>query len=144
VSGPVTIDASVFLNGFNSAEVGHDISRVLLARLQEQATPIFVPALVLPEVAAAISRVLGEAELARAFATALKQRAHMTIVALDTLLAQQAADIAARQRVRGSDAVYAAVAVRFACPLITLDHAQRERLHRILIGLTPAEALARN
>lgn len=142
MSGPVTIDASVFLNGFNSAEVGHEVSRILLARLQELATPIVVPSLVLPEVAATISRVRGEYELARAFVAALKQRPHVTFVALDTLLAQQAADIAARQRVRGSDAVYAAVAVRFASRLISLDKEQRERLRGILACLTPAQALA--
>ena len=142
MSGPVTIDASVFLNGFNPAEVGHPVSRDLLARFQELATPIVVPTLLLPEVAATISRVRGESELARAFAAALKQRPHMTFVALDTLLAQQAADIAARHRVRGSDAVYAAVAVRFASRLISLDNEQRVRLHGILTCLTPAEALA--
>jgi predicted nucleic acid-binding protein len=142
VSGPVTIDASVFLNGFNPAEGGHEVSRDLLARLQQQATPIVVPTLVLPEVAATISRVRRESELARAFVAALKQRSHVTFVALDTLLAQQAADIAARQRVRGSDAVYAAVAVRFASRLISLDNEQRERLRGILACLTPAEALA--
>ena len=140
--GPATVDASVFINGFNSAEVGHEVSRALLARLQELATPIVVPTLVLPEVAATISRVHGESELARAFAAALNQRPHVTFVALDALLAQQAADIAARQRVRSSDAVYAAVAVRFASRLISLDNEQRERLRGILACLTPAEALA--
>jgi predicted nucleic acid-binding protein len=142
VAGPVTIDASVFLNGFNPAESGHAVSRDLLARLQETATPIVVPALLLPEVAATISRVRGDSDLARAFAAALKQRPHMTLVALDTLLAQQAADIAARQRVRGSDAVYAAVAVRFASRLISLDNEQRERLRAIIACQTPFEAFA--
>jgi predicted nucleic acid-binding protein len=138
----VTVDASVFLNGFISTEVGHALSRALLARLQELATPIVVPTLVLPEVSAAISRVRGRADLARAFAAALKQRPHVTFVALDTLLAQQAADIAAQHRVRGSDAVYAAVAVRYASRLISLDNEQRNRLRGMLDGLTPAEALA--
>jgi len=142
MTGPVTIDASVFLNGFNSAEAGHDISRNLLARLQELATPIVVPTLVLPEVAATISRVHAEADLARAFTVALQNRPHVTFVALDTLLALQAADIAARKRLRGSDAVYAAVALRFAARLISLDNEQRNRLRGIVACLTPAQALA--
>jgi len=140
--GPVTIDASVFLNGFIPAETGHEVTRNLLARLQELATPIVVPTLVLPEVAATISRVQGKSELARAFTTALQQRPHITFVAVDTMLAHQAAEIAARQRMRGSDAVYAAVAVRFASRLISLDNEQRLRLRGILACLTPAEALA--
>ena len=142
MAGPVTIDASVFLNGFNPAEAGHDVSRALLARLQLLATPIVVPTLVLPEVAATISRVHGESELAGTFTRALQQRPHLTFVVVDTLLAQQAADIAARQKLRGSDAVYAAVAVRFASRLISLDNEQLARLRGILPCLTPAEALA--
>jgi len=51
-----TADASVFLNAFNPYEVGHDDSRRLLARLQEQGVPIIVPTLLLPEVAAAVDR----------------------------------------------------------------------------------------
>lgn len=140
--GPVTIDASVFLNGFSTTEIGHEISRALLAQLQELATPIIVPTLLLPEVAATISRGQRNPALAQAFAEMLKQRAHLTLVAVDMLLAQQATDIAARRKVRGSDAVYGAVAVRYASRLISLDNEQRERLRGLVSCLTPAEALA--
>jgi predicted nucleic acid-binding protein len=53
--GPVTVDASVFVNAFNAAEAGHDLNKQLLALLQGQAVPIVVPTLVLPEVASTIS-----------------------------------------------------------------------------------------
>ena len=42
-----TVDASVFLNAFNPYEAGHEESHRLLARLQERATPIIVPTLLL-------------------------------------------------------------------------------------------------
>ena len=136
-----TVDASVFVNGFNPYEAGHEESRRLLALLQEQATPIVVPTLLLPEVAAAISRGRQDADLAREFAAALSRLPHLVLIPLDTTLAQQAADVAAQYQLRGSDAVYAAVALRFGSTLITLDPEQRERVTSAILTLYPAEAL---
>jgi len=137
-----TIDASVFLNAFNPYEVGHEESHGLLARLQEQSAPIIVPTLLLPEVAAAVSRGREDQDLAREFAATLVRLPHLVLVPLDTALAQQAADVAAQYRLRGSDAVYAAVALRFGSTLVTLDREQRERVADALTTRYPAEALA--
>lgn len=137
-----SVDASVFLNAFNPYEAGHEQSHRLLARLQERATPIIVPTLLLPEVAAAISRGREDDALAREFATALSRLPHLVLIPLDTVLAQQAADIAAQYRLRGSDAVYAAVALRFGSVLITLDREQRERVASLLPTYDSAQALA--
>ena len=137
-----TVDASVFLNAFNPYEVGHEESHRLLARLQEQAVPIIVPTLLLPEVAAAVSRGREDEDLAREFAATLSRLPHLLLVPLDTTLAQQAADVAAQYRLRGSDAVYAAVALRFGSTLVTLDQKQRERFAEALTVHYPAEALA--
>ena len=93
-----TIDASVFLNAFNPYEVGHEESHRLLARLQEQSAPIIVPTLLLPEVAAAVSRGREDDDLARQFAATLSRLAHLVLVPLDTALAQQAANVAAQHR----------------------------------------------
>jgi len=64
------------------------------------------------------------------------------MIPLDGTLAQQAADVAAQYRLRGSDAVYAAVALRFGSTLVTLDREQRERVADVLNARYPAEALA--
>jgi predicted nucleic acid-binding protein len=137
-----TVDASVFLNAFNPYEAGHEASHRFLAGLQEQAVPIIMPLLLLPEVAAAISRGREDEALAREFATALTHLPHLVWVPLDSTLARQAAEVAARYRLRGSDAVYAAVALRFGATLITLDREQLERVEAVLAARTPAEALA--
>jgi len=50
----------------------------------------------------------------------------------DESIADLAVDIAAHNRLRGSDAVYAAVALRFGTELITLDREQLDRLPRVL------------
>lgn len=137
-----TIDASVFLNAFNPVEAGHAESQRLLVRLRDQAAPMIVPTLVLPEVAAAIRRGRNDESLARRFAAALSRLPYLVLVPLDQTLAQQAGDIAALYSLRGSDAVYAAVALRFGSTLITLDREQRERLDPALTTRTPVEALA--
>ncbi len=118
--GPYTIDASVFLNAFNPHEAGHEESLGLLTRLQE-AVPIVIPTLLLPEVAGAISRGHQDTRLARRFAATLRRLSHLLLIPLDSRLAQGAADVAAEHRLRGSDAVYAAVALQFGTTLITVD-----------------------
>lgn len=138
---PYTVDASVFLNAFNPYEPGHAVSNRFLWRLQQQAIPIVVPTLLLPEVAAAIARGRDDADLAQAFATALARLPHVVLVPLDGVLAQQAADVAALHRLRSSDAVYAAVALRFGSTLVMLDREQQERVRPAVLTRTPAEAL---
>lgn len=137
-----TIDASVFINAFNPAEAGHADSRQLLAQLRRQAAPLIVPSLALPEVAAAIRRGRGDEALARRFTAALSRLPHLMVVPLDTHLALQAGEVAARHSLRSSDAVYAAVALRFGSTLVTLDQEQYQRVADALTTRTPSAALA--
>ena len=139
--GTFAVDASVFLNAFNPYEIGHAESHRLLVALQTQAVPIIVPTLLLPEVAAAIGRGRNDAALAQSFCAALRRLSHLVWVSVDETLARQAADIAALHRLRGSDAVYAAVAVRFDATLVTLDREQRCRLADVVSAQYPVEAL---
>jgi predicted nucleic acid-binding protein len=136
-----TVDASVFLNAFNPYEAGHQESNRLLARMQEEAVPIIVPTLLLPEVAAAVARGRDDAELARHFTFQLRRLPHLILVPVDERLAEQAAGIAAQHRLRGSDAVYAAVALRFGSTLVTLDEEQRRRIAEVIPTRLPGQAL---
>lgn len=81
-------------------------------------------------------------ELARQFVAALSRLPHLVLVPLDAALAPQAEDVAAQHRLRGSDSVYVAVALRFGSGLVALDREQRERAASLLTTQTPAEALA--
>lgn len=141
MAGPCTLDASVFLNAFNPSERGHVESGRLLRRLESEGTPIVVPTLLLPEVAAAVSRGREDPRLAREFAATLGRLPGLVLVPLDAPLARVAADVAAAHRVRGSDAVYAAVALRFGAILVTLDRQQRERLAGVLTTCAPADMI---
>lgn len=137
--GPFTVDASVFLNAFNPQERGQPQSHALLARLQADAIPIVVPTLLLPEVAGAVSRGRQDAALARSFARAISRLPHVVLVGLDLILARRALEIAAEHRLRGSDAVYAAVAQQFGSTLVTLDREQQRRVMKVVPTRLPSE-----
>jgi predicted nucleic acid-binding protein len=139
VAALYTIDASVFLNAYNPYEEGHEDSNRLLARLQQTGVPIIVPTLLLPEVAAAVRRGCGDAELARSFAGSLRRLPHLVLVPLDLAMADQASAVAGLHGLRGSDAVYAAVALRFGSTLVTLDREQRQRVAAVVHACEPSD-----
>jgi predicted nucleic acid-binding protein len=127
MSNPVTIDASVFVSAFTPSEEAYQISKAFMREVRESGVPIIVPTLVIPEIAAAIGRGQGKPDLGYSFAVEVSQFPNVTLINLDESLAESAAEIAATYRLRGSDAVYAAVAKRFATQLITLDAEQLQR-----------------
>lgn len=137
-----TVDASVFINSVNPFEPDHQDSRGLLDRLRLDSVPIHVPTLLIPEVAGAVARAWQDNELAKNFAGSLAQVHGLVLVPLDRTVAERAAEVAARHRLRGSDAVYAAVALGFGAVLVTRDREQRERLAEVLPTRYPHEALA--
>jgi predicted nucleic acid-binding protein len=139
---PCTVDASVFLNALARSEAGHAASERLLAHLEAEAAPIVAPTLLITEIAAAIGRGQQDPVFALETAQDVSRLKHLTLISLDSRLAEEAASIAATQRLRGSDAVYAAVALRFNATLVTRDREQRERLGAVLDARYPEEALA--
>jgi len=136
-----TVDASVFLNAFNPYEEGHEHSHRLLSETQRQAIPVVAPSLLLPEVAAAVIRARDDAELARRFALTLSRLPHLTLVPLDSALAERAADVAAQHRLWGSDAVYAAVSLQYGSVLVTLDKEQQRRMANVIAVHQPVDVL---
>jgi predicted nucleic acid-binding protein len=66
---------------------------------------------------------------------------HRMVIPLDAVLARQAVDVAAAHRLRGSAAVYIAVALRFGGVLATLDREQHDRAAGALTIYSPVEAL---
>jgi predicted nucleic acid-binding protein len=132
MNSPVTIDASVFVSAFTPTEPGHQASKAFMLQIREQKIPIIVPVLVLPEISAALSRGQGKPELGKAFVQEIRNLANTTFIDVDNGIATLAVDIAAQNRLRGSDAVYAAVALRFGTELITLDKEQLDRLPKVV------------
>lgn len=136
-----TIDASVWVNGFDEREPNHASSRQLLHLLAVQDVPVVVPLLLLVEVAGAISRTRQNPSQAQSFATALSHLPNVTYVALDERLARLGLTLAAQHGLRGADAVYAAVALESGSTLVSLDNEHLTRLQSALTVRTPEQAL---
>ena len=129
----ITIDSSVFVSAARQGEVGNAESVRFLSWVRRFRPRLFLPTLVIAEVAAALSRTGSAAGLAQQYALAIGQLPHTVLVALDEGLARQAAELAARHKLRGVDL--------FAAELVTLDRQQLERGSAIVPTLPPADFL---
>jgi predicted nucleic acid-binding protein len=134
----LTIDSSVFVSATRPREMGHRESTAFLAWVRAVRPRLFLPVLVLPEVAAALSRTGSDAAPAQQYALAISQLSNTALVPLDEELGRQAAALGAEHKLRGADAVWLATAALFAAELITLDHEQLERGGAVVQTLTPA------
>ncbi|MBU0495054.1 MAG: PIN domain-containing protein [Chloroflexi bacterium] len=137
-----TVDASVHISALNPTEADSAASQAFLARVRQHHLPLFCPTLLLVEVAAALARVFDDADRARALVVVLRDLPDQTLVPLDAALADRAAELAATARLRGADAVYAAVAQHYGATLVTLDRQQLERLPPLVPAVSPADVLA--
>jgi predicted nucleic acid-binding protein len=137
------IDASVHVADARPQEPHHIEARTLLARMAAENHQVYLPEVVLAEIAAAISRGTGQIALALRLTAALRRVPHFQFVPVEQTLGDLAAEIAARYQIRGCDAVYAALAQQQGAVLITLDRQQRERLPAHIVAQSPAEELAR-
>ena len=88
-----------------------------------------------------MARVFDDADRAVALAAALRGLPNQTLVPLDEALADRAAGLVARARLRGADAVYAAMAQQYGTTLVTLDRQQLGRLPPVVRTARPADVL---
>jgi len=132
MSAVFTVDASVFVSAFTPSEPAHQASKDFLLQVRQKGAPLIVPTLVIVEIAAAIGRGQDKPDLGYAFAMQVNRFPDITFVPLDDDLAEESAEIAASHRLRGSDAVYVAVARRFAAALVTLDSKQAGRAESLV------------
>lgn len=137
MKSPVTVDASVFVNAFSPDEEGSEVSMAFLSQLSEAGAVLIEPTLLLPEVAASLARKQDNSDAALELERELKNFLNIAFIDLDEDLADFASEVATKYRLRGSDAVYAAVALRFDTQLITLDKEHLARLKEILSVITP-------
>lgn len=121
------IDASVYIALVNAREREHTASWAWFERAREADEPIVAPVILLSEVAAALSRGVGDPMLAHRVVEQLLRSAMVGLRPVTLALAEQAARISVDCRVRGCDAVYVALADQLGDTLVTLDRQQLER-----------------
>jgi len=131
------MDASVYVALINAHEKDHTTSWAWFEQAKAAREPIVAPVILLAEVAAALSRGIGDSVLAH---RAVRQLAHsglIELVPVTLAMAERAAAIAADQRIRGCDAIYVALADRLGDCLVTLDRRQLERGAAIVSAREP-------
>lgn len=134
---PVTVDASVFVNALSPDEDESDESAQFISRLKHEGVVLIQPTLFIPEVVASVARKQDSANIALEILPELKKLPKLTLVDLDNDFADFASEVAANHCLRGSDAVYAAVALRFGTEFITLDKEQLDRLPKVVAVRAP-------
>ncbi len=135
----LVVDGSVWVSRYLPQEDTHHPSREWLEEYFRTGGQVVEPVLLLVELAAAISRRTGAVDVAQETARQLTRLRCLRFVPLDQRLGALATRVAADRRLRGADAVYAAVAYRLGIPLLTWDQEQLERAGGLLRVGTPNE-----
>ena len=104
------IDASVYVALINAHESAHASSWVWFEQAQATREPVVAPVILLAEVAAALSRGVGDPALAHRVVQQLLRSKVIELVPVTTAMAERSAAIAADHRIRGCDAIYVALA----------------------------------
>lgn len=134
----VVVDASVFISWLVSDDSNHHISRAWFESHLTCGNSCAGPALLPVEIAGAIARQTGNSTLASKAVAILYRLPGLRLVVLDSELTRIATELAVKLRLRGADAVYAAVAQKLRSPLITWD---REMLERCPHAVAPTLAI---
>ena len=131
------IDASVYVALINAKEEHHATSWKWFEDAQASAESIIAPAILLAEVASALSRGVGDSSLAHRAVEHIKRAGIIEVVPVALPIAELAASIAADHQIRGCDAIYVATAKQYSETLITLDRQQLERAISVVNTRTP-------
>jgi predicted nucleic acid-binding protein len=99
---------------------------------------LMAPTLLVPEVAAAIGRGVGEPELARRAVELLLRGLVIDLHPLDASLSARRGAVAIEGKLRGADAVYVALAEQMGAKLVTFDRQQLQRGAAFVDTLEPA------
>lgn len=134
----MVLDASVWVSLFSRRDERHRTTRQWHEALIGEGGTVEAPLLLLGEVAGALARRSGSRALAFSALGHLRRAPSLTLAPLDPVLASLAARLAIELRLRGTDAVYVALALREGVPLVTWDREQRERASAIIEARTPA------
>jgi predicted nucleic acid-binding protein len=107
----IYIDTSVIINSFFTTEKNSRNSKELMRRIKEGEYTASTSEFTLIEVASAVSRVTGDAKLAREVVKELELYPNVTIIPTSRILLDKAFDIAADHGLRAGDAIQTACAI---------------------------------
>ncbi len=122
-----TIDSSVLVSLFNSRDRLHAQTVAWFREAVADGEPLRAPVTALAEISAAIAAGTGDKQLARDVETHVRHSPLFEFLPVALPLAERAATLAAEHQLRGSDAIYFAVAETLGDTLVTLNPRQLQR-----------------
>jgi len=127
----VVVDASVWVRALMPQEEHHESSKRFLQRTIRRGVMIHAPVLVPIEVGASIIRRTHDHTRARQVVRDMLAMPLMTVYPVDTPLMLRSIRLAFTCKLRGADAIYAALADALQMPLVSWDgeHLQRASTH---------------
>jgi predicted nucleic acid-binding protein len=134
------IDTSVYVTLINPNEAAYEATWQWYTSAVRAGEPIVAPAILLAEVAAALSWGVDNRELAHRAVSQLLRSATVELVPVTAALAHRAAAIAADHRIRGCDAIFVALAQQRVDTLVTLDRQQLERGTAVVETQNPGQS----
>lgn len=137
----IVIDTSVLLAGLLHIDVHFSETQSLLDRVRLGQLHLDVPAHFPAEVAGVLARIGESEQLIDHTIQLIELGDSFTIHPISVRLGLFATAIARDARIRGSDAVFLALASALDLPLVTWDNQQRERGARFCRTMTPVEAM---
>jgi predicted nucleic acid-binding protein len=140
----IVADASVWVSILLEADLFHSQSYSWFEEYSRFSGEVAAPTLLLPEVAAGITRRTDDATTGYAAMQRLVALPQIHIVPVDEYLALVAAELAANYHLRGADAVYAALAYSLNVPLVTWDQEQMMRVRNVVKTGAPGTAFGTN
>jgi predicted nucleic acid-binding protein len=131
------VDASVFIADVQHHEIHHAEAYAFLEKARIENWQLYAPTILFAEIGAALSRSADDYTLAYQIIRKWQQAPFLHRIPVDHTLSRIATDIAIRQRIRGCDAVYVALAQHLGFTLVTLDKQQRDRVPPDVSAHTP-------
>jgi predicted nucleic acid-binding protein len=134
----LTLDANVWVAAFDSRDRFHNRSTTFLRAAAVERLDLHGPAFVAVEVACALARRAGNPSVGGIVHERLHRHPALDLYPMDDRCLSRASEIGIQRRLRGADALYAAVAELAGAQLITWDDELIERAG----ALTPDTWLA--
>jgi predicted nucleic acid-binding protein len=135
-----TLDASVFVSLFNARDRQHETTVAWLREAIADGEPLRAPVVALAEVSAAVAAGTGDKYLAREVEQQLRVSPLFEFLPVALPLAERAATLAAEHQLRGSDALYFAIAETLGDRLVTLNPRQLQRAGQVVEVVRPRPA----
>ncbi|MBX3070722.1 MAG: type II toxin-antitoxin system VapC family toxin [Thermomicrobiales bacterium] len=139
----MVIDASVWLRFLNSGEEHHSATSAWIEKVGFAGRSFAVPAIFLAEIAGAVARSGTPDDVLDLVVAEIAQSGFIEVYPVDSSLIVDSVAIIKSTRLKGADAIYAALALRLHLPLVSWDKEHLSRASSVVDVMTPVQALER-